>query len=242
MDYDYDEGLKRVIAILGGSITVKQSKFIPQDHDFTFDNGYRASVIGLFVDIRDSTALFMKQEKDQVARVIRSFTSEIIEILQDENDLRDIGIRGDCVFAVYTTTTPNSMISVSKKAIAVNTYIKMLNVLLNEWEFPTLKIGIGVAASNDLAIKAGRVGSNIEDIVWIGSAVTNASNLSSIGNKDGRGPIVFSKEFYDKVIESLKNEYGPEIVFIKGLYGGEDIFHGNFIYDEYNDWKKSRTE
>lgn len=34
---------------------------------------------------------------------MKSFTSELIEILRKNDNLRDIGIRGDCIYAIYTT-------------------------------------------------------------------------------------------------------------------------------------------
>lgn len=61
-----------------------------------------------FVDIRESSKLFTDKDKEKVAKIIRSFTSEIIEILREDDNLREIGIRGDCVYAIYTT--PKKMI------------------------------------------------------------------------------------------------------------------------------------
>ena len=53
--------------------------------------------------MRDSTELCADEDKEKLAKVFRSFSSEIIEILRDDDNLREIGIRGDCVYAVYTS-------------------------------------------------------------------------------------------------------------------------------------------
>ena len=58
-------------------------------------------VTAIFVDIRNSSALFGDEDKEKVANVIKSFTSETIEILRNNDNLKEIGIRGDCVY-VFT--------------------------------------------------------------------------------------------------------------------------------------------
>ena len=50
---------------------------------------------GIFVDIRDSSKLFADENKEKVSKIVRAFSSEIIEILRDDENLREIGIRGD---------------------------------------------------------------------------------------------------------------------------------------------------
>ena len=71
----------------------------------------------------------------------------------------------------------------------------MLNKLLDERNLPNIKAGIGLAADKNLAVKAGRKSSGINDFVWIGKAVTTASNLADLGNKEGICPIVMSGTF-----------------------------------------------
>ena len=48
----------------------------------------------------------------------------------------------------------------------------MLNKLLDKRNLPNIKAGIGLADKN-LAVKAGRKSSGINDFVWIGKTVTN---------------------------------------------------------------------
>ena len=74
----------------------------------------------VFVDIRSSSQLF--SEEDKGSKIIRSFTSEIIEILGDDDNLREIGIRGYCVYAVYTTPKKSDIYEVADKTFYINTY------------------------------------------------------------------------------------------------------------------------
>lgn len=204
--YNYIDGKQRVLKILNNTVEVQKSKKVPRpDSSFSFNNGFNSWVTAVFVDIRDSKTLFSQNKKTTVARVIRAFTSEIIEILKNDSNLREIGIRGDCVYAIYTCSTENEDYEILDKAIYVNTYIDMLNVLLTNKQMPNIKAGIGIATAMDLVVKAGRKGSDINNLVWIGDAVSFASGLSSLANKKGKDRILMTKQFYNSVMKRLKD-------------------------------------
>lgn len=205
MDYNFKEGKARVVEILNNQTDVTEKDKVPvPDGSFSFNNGFYSWVTSVFVDIRDSTILFSKNKKTTVARIVRAFTSEVIEILRQDDNLREIGVRGDCVYAIYTCSQKNEDYEVLDKTIYVNTFIDMLNKLLQEKGLSTLKVGIGIATSQDLVVKAGRKGSSISNLVWIGRAVTFASKLSNIANKNGNDAILMSRLFYNGIIDQLK--------------------------------------
>lgn len=147
--------------------------------------------------------MFADENKEKVAKIIRSFTSEIIEVLRDDDNLREIGIRGDCVYAIYTTPYQNDIYELVDKTFWINTYMKMLNKLLYQRSLPQIKVGIGMSTAQELVVKAGRKDVGINNKVWIGEAVTKASNLSSIGNKNGKQSLVYSKSSYNNFINLL---------------------------------------
>ena len=136
--YDYKEGKKRVEAILDNELKIIEQDKLPAIDKLTFDNAYKSWVSAIFVDIRNSTALFTEEDKEKVSKIIRSFTSEIIEILRNDDNLREIGIRGDCVYAVYTAPLKSDIYECVDKAIYINTYLKMLNKLLSTKKYPTI--------------------------------------------------------------------------------------------------------
>lgn len=201
--YDYKAGKKRVKEILDNKLEVIEQNKIPKDENFTFDNSYHGWVSAVFVDIRDSSDIFSKEDKVEVSKMIRSFTSEIIEILRGDDNEREIGIRGDCVYAIYATPQKDDIYEIFNKSCLVNTYMKMLNKLLTEKGYSEIQIGIGIATSKELVIKAGRKGVGINNSVWIGDAVTKASNLSGLGNKDGLKSMVCSDTTYINIIDRL---------------------------------------
>ena len=129
--YLYKDGKKRIVEILDNKLQVTEQDKIPGEDDFTFDNAYFGWVTSLFVDIRESSKIFGREDRELVSKVVRSFTSEVIEILRDDSNLREIGIRGDCVYSIYTTPYKSGILEVAAKAFYINTLMKMLNKLLD---------------------------------------------------------------------------------------------------------------
>ena len=242
--YDYVAGKKRVEEILDNKLEIIYQDKVPSDDEFTFINGYYSWVTGLFVDIRDSSTLFSNEDNETISKIIRSLTSEVIDILLKDDNLREIGIRGDCVYAIYTTPTKGDIYEVADKSFYVNTYMGMLNNLLLKRNYPTIKVGIGVATAKELVVKAGRKNSGINNKVWIGDAVAKASNLSSLGNKSlippiCTQPIVYSELSYLNFIEQLVNNSGEQAKsWFKKEYSPEHNFyyHADVVITNFNDW------
>lgn len=198
------DGKKRILDILNSPNDIEERKKVPSEQEFNFDNGYYAWVTAVFVDIRNSTELFSNNKKTTTAKVIRSFMSEVVEILRDDPNIREIGIRGDCVYAIYTTSTYKEDLIIARKTFCVNTFMKMFNKLLEDKNISRLKVGIGVSTDQELVVKTGRKGSGINNLVWIGKAVSYASKFSNIANKNENHVIVFSDNFYNSMISELK--------------------------------------
>ena len=207
-DYDYKAGKKRIKEILNNKLQVIENDKIPNNDNFTFSNAYYGWVTAIFVDIRNSTDLFSKDDKEIVSKMIRSFTSEVIEILRKDDLLREIGISGDCVYAIYTTPKKSDILEIMDKSFYINTFMNMLNKLLVDKGFSTINVGIGVSTAQELVVKAGRKDVGINNSVWIGDAVTKASNLSSLGNKNGYMSIVLSSLTHSNIINLFVERNG----------------------------------
>lgn len=239
--YDYKDRKSKVEEILDNTDAVNEVEKFPADDDFTYTNGYKAWAGAIFVDLRDSTSLFSNSDEIEISKVIRGFTSEIIEILRkgtEGEELKEIGIRGDCVYAIYSTRYKSDIFEIMIRSIYINTYMKMLNRLLQERDLPKIKAGIGLAANLTLAIKAGRKSSGINNLVWVGEAVAKASKLADKGNKDGIGPIVLSKLFYDNCIELLKERNPKTEQWLTEKYDENlgTYYHTELVIDDFNNW------
>ena len=238
--YDYRKGKERIEGILDNDLIVIEQNELPSDESFTFSNGYYSWVTGIFVDIRNSSELFADEDKEKVSKIIRSFTSEVIEILRMDDNLREIGIRGDCVYAIYTTPLQDDIYELADKTFYINTYMKMLNKLLSNRSLPVIKVGIGMSTAQELVVKAGRKDVGINSKVWIGKAVTRASNLSAIANKNGNSPLMYSKCSYDNFIDELvscNSEKEPRkwFTFHSDAING-NYYTANIIDTDFDSW------
>jgi len=212
MSYDYEKGKQRVESILDIRTSVENVDSIPKDESrWTYDNGIKSWVTAVFVDLRKSTEFFSKSKKEDVARTIRAYSSEIIEIMNSSTLMREIGVRGDCVYGVFSTPNTQSINEVFGLCIWINTYMKMLNKLLKRKNLNPVKAGIGMATSKDLIIKAGKKGSGINEKIWIGEALAKADCLSkatckSDGNETTSSSIAISNTTYINIKEFSNNE------------------------------------
>lgn len=238
--YDYVKAKERIENILDNELKVIEQNEVPTDSAFTFSNGYYSWVSAIFVDVRDSSTLFADEDKEKVSKIIRSFTSEIIEILRNDNNLREIGIRGDCVYGIYTTPQKGDIFELADKTFYINTFMKMLNNLLRERYLPEIQVGVGMSTAQELVIKAGRKDVGINSKVWIGKAVTRASNFSSLGSKNGNSALVYSNCSYINFINKLQERNPSKNVKSWFRYHsdeGDGIYYtANVIKNDFDEW------
>ena len=238
--YDYKKSKETVESILRSPTKIVEKGLIPSsDSEFTYENGIKTWVGALFVDIVDSSKLF-KSPNEDTARIIRSFCSEIISILKDDSNEREMGRRGDCVYCIYNAPYQTDLVEIFRHAYRIKSFMQMLNKLLNKFGFPTVRAGIGLGCSQDLIIKAGQSGSGINDKIWIGKAVVDAAHLSDVANRNGVSAIAMSPLFYDNVIEHLCKENEKYKFWISrhtsGYYGSVDYYHCSIIETDFDKW------
>ena len=90
-----------------------------------------------------------------------------------------------------------------------------------------------------MIIKAGRSGTGINDKIWIGKAVVDASNLSSIAGRKGISRIAMSDCFYGNIIDILQEENNDYTMWIKckkNYYGSTEYYYCDIIQSDFNQW------
>ncbi len=116
----------------------------------------------------------------------------------------------------------------------------MLNKLLHERFLPEIKVGIGMSTAQELVIKAGRKDVGINSKVWIGKAVTRASNFSSLGNKNGRSALVYSSCSYSNFIDKLQERNSEKNVRDWFTYhsdeGDGDYYTASIVKTDFHNW------
>lgn len=236
MAYDYKQGKISMEEILNNSTSIEEKILPKDDSNFTYGNGIKSWIGSIFVDIIGSTQLIKNNNEVVVSKILRAFTSEIINIMNGSDNVREIGVRGDCVYGVFITPTKEEVYALADISFDINTLINMLNKLLTKKNFPTINVGIGVAIGEDLIIKAGKKGTGINDKIWIGNAVVDACNLANKAGRNGLNNIGFTSITYENFIEQLekRNQGNPvRSWFNKDNYGN---YFGNLIDINFNDW------
>lgn len=244
MIYDYETGKKRIEDILDNDLEVIEQEKLPKDENFTFDNAYYSWVSAIFVDIRNSTDLFNNEDKEDVSKIIRAFTSEVIEILRNDEYIREIGIRGDCVYAIYTSPKKIDTYNTFRKAVFVNDLIDMLNNLYVSKGYSEIRVGIAMSTAQELVVKAGRKGVDINNKVWIGSAVSKASKFSSMANKNGFNRMIISDCTYINIIDKYKELYGDKAADWFKKHNDSDLgyfYDCSIINKAFDKWIKENT-
>lgn len=236
--YNYTNSKSNIINILKSETLIEEEVTIPRDQEFTYENGITCWVGAIFIDIENSSELF-KTRDEKLARLMRAFTSEIITIMQDKEDYAQIGIRGDCVYSIYSAPYQSDLVDIFRIAYKLNTFIKMFNKIIVNYGYDSINVGIGLGCDKNLIIKAGRSGTGINDKIWIGNAVVDAANLSSIAGRNGVSRIAMSPCFYNNIIEKLKNEnksYSHWITCKKNYYGSAEYYHCNIVQSDFDKW------
>ena len=225
MDYNYIEAKNRIKDILDNNAEIIKTNVPKDDSKFTYNNGIRSWIGAIFVDIVGSTKLIKGENELIVSKILRCFSSEIIAILNSSSNVREIGIRGDCVYGVFSTPYKTDIYELMMMTSYINTYINMLNKMLKNKGYRTIEVGTGMSVGEDLIIKAGQKGSGINDKIWIGTAVVDACNLANIAGRNGKDRIAYSKISYNNFIEELVDEVKDK---------SESEIKSWFKYDVYN--------
>lgn len=242
MEFNYNESKKRIIDILSSKTKIKNVNSIPKNkNEFTYDNGIKSWVGALFIDIRNSTDYFKNNKEEIVARIMRAFCSELIMILRQNDNYRQIGIRGDCIYAIYSAPKQDHLKEILSDSIFINTFQKMFQNILNQNNLPGFEIGVGLGASKDLVVKTGNKNTSINDYIWIGNAVIDASKLSGQGNKNDFAPIVMDSCFYTNIKDKKANDSYTYDHYISQKYSsliGENVYHCDMITTNFDKWIK----
>lgn len=240
MLYDYINGKKDITEVLDSKVEIKETKKIPQENEFTFDNGVKAWASAIFVDIVSSSQFFASDSisENVKSRILRSFVEQLVSIFNENEYIFEIGIRGDCVYAVFRAELKENIVSVFRTAYCANTFLKMFNKMLAARKYPLIQAGVGIGTGYDLIIKAGKK-RVVYDKIWVGQSLVNASNLSQIANRNGYDSICLDDNTYTNIIEILKNEDVNYLHWIKAAsspkYSG--IFYQcNIVQTSFNEW------
>lgn len=223
--YDFTASLRRIDDILeAASGQFEEVDRLPDRDRLTFTNGFYAQFASaIFVDLRESSKLPSHYQRPRLAKIYRAFISEMVAILNSTPQVREVNIVGDCVWAVYSSPLKTDDDAVFSCACQANSLMQVLNHKLKKHGFDTpIRAGIGLADGRALMIKAGFNGSGINDVVYMGEVVNQASKLAGRASRTSWDvPILVDRTFYEQLNDHNRGLLRP--VYGQGYYGGHVV-------------------
>ena len=181
--FNLESSLKRIDAILNAdNKQFEEANSIPNRDKLTYTNGFYVNCAALFVDIRESSTMTDEHRRPVLAKVYRSFISEIVALFNENNITKEVNIHGDCVWCVCDTPYKSDIDELFSMAARACSMVDILNYKLKKKGYTTYSVGVGIDYGRALMIKAGCDGSGINDVIWMGDVVNQACHLCNDAN------------------------------------------------------------
>lgn len=228
--FSLDSSLVRIDEILNSdNRSFEESSSIPSRSSLTYTNGVYVQCAALFVDIRDSSSMTDEHRRPVLAKIYRSFISEMVALFNGNEIVKEVNIQGDCVWCVCDTPYKKDINELFSLAARACSLVDILNYKLKQKEYITYSVGVGIDYGRALMIKAGTSGSGINDVVWMGDVVNRACHLSNEANSGYFDKRVFlSNIIYENLSEPNKKLCTKD--------SGRDIYQANVVNVVMNDW------
>lgn len=183
----------------------------------------------LFIDIRDSKSINDKHTRPVLAKIYKTYISELVAVLKGHSKVSEISIEGDCVWGIFDTTLKTDIDELFNIAAKASSLIDILNIKYKRKGYSELIIGIGLSYGTALLIKSGYKGSGNNEVVWLGKLVSESAKLCSYGSKGySNKEMMVSNVFYDNLNDANKKLLSKNYE--------HDCYHGHVIDVSMQEW------
>lgn len=234
IQFNIEESYERLEEIIDSSSTFDELQEIPNSDKLTYSNGFYFNCYSIFIDIRDSSKLPKRYQKRILAKIYRAYISEIVAIFQSSKNCKEINIVGDSVWAIFEAQEKKDVLEVFHSAYASESLINNLNYKLCKKGITDIKTGIGICKGDALMIKAGFKGSGINDIIYMGNVVNQASKLCSKARKEVSSGLVIDIKTYQDLEGYHNNTNTYQSMFQKNHIS--NYYHGTIIRIDMENW------
>ena len=208
---------------------------IPNRERLTFKNGFYVNCSCVYMDIRESSKLTNDYQRPTLAKIYRSYASESVALLNGSRLCKEVTIDGDAVWGVLNTPNKDDINTAFFVCAQLSSLVKLLNCRFEKktTNIKPITVGIGLDYGRALMLKAGFSGSGINDVVWMGDVVNQASKLSGYGNRGyGNKKIMVSDVIYSNLNDSNKS------MLERNLNHG--CYHCDVIAPQMEDWMEKK--
>jgi class 3 adenylate cyclase len=203
--FDHTKSDERIREILDSAETFDEVDDIPSRDRLTYSNGFYVNCTAVFIDIRGSSELAQNHTRPVLGKLYRSYLSECVAVINGESRCREIFINGDCVSGIFSTPLKSDIDIVFSTAAQLYSVTEILNWRLEQKGYTSFRCGVGIAYGRALMLKAGHKGSGINDVIWMGDVVNEASNLCHDGNRGSRKALQVSTTIHSNLNDHNKN-------------------------------------
>ncbi len=228
--YDFEKSRARIDEILKAEdSSYVELDYIPTRDKLTYTNGFYVNCSAFFIDIRKSSELPNKYKRPTLAKIYRSFLSEIVATLNGNSSCCEIDIQGDSVWGIFDTKTKENIDELFDTVAKCSSIISFLNYKFKTKSIDPISVGIGLSYGRALMIKGGYDGSGINEVIWMGDVVNEASKLCSYANRTTfKHELMVSKVFYNNL-----NNHNRSLLSWDHVYS---CYTENILYGDMKNW------
>lgn len=228
--YNYVDSDFRIRQILASSdYNYEEKDSVPSRDSLTFTNGYYVYCSAMFIDMRGSIVISEKYNRPTLARIYRSYISELVALIRGNASVCEVNIEGDCVWGIFDTIKKINIDELFGDSARCVSLLNILNWRLSKKGIDPINVGIGLDYGRALMIKAGYSGSGINDVVWMGDVVGSAAKLCSYGAQTSSDhPVMVSS-----IVHKNLNGHNRNLLSWNNLRG---CYHANIINTKMENW------
>jgi class 3 adenylate cyclase len=231
-EYNVKDSVDRINQI----ITAQDSNYeerdrIPTRNELTYINGFYVKCSALCVDIRKSPELPDFHANIAHVKLYRAFISEVTAVMNGNPKCAETYINDNSVLGVFDTPFQEDVDEVFSTGAQISSLIDIMNYKFRKSNLNEIKIGIGLSYGKALAVRAGYKGSGVNEIIWMGNVVEEASKLASYGNKESTD----KESMVSEITYYNLNEKNREIL---SFNPARNCYHGDIVNTYMNLWYK----
>jgi class 3 adenylate cyclase len=181
----HESNLDTIRAYLTDTYTREETRVVPKRSDLTFRNTIKQipHAVVFYIDMRGSRKMWRQNTSFQSIKVHRAFLQGVVYCVE-KRDGHFRSFNGDGALAFFVGE--NAASRAVRAALDVKAYVREINHILSaEGLNGELDFGIGIAQGEVDVAKSGKRGDDAtkQDLVWIGTPVYLAVELSNVGRK-----------------------------------------------------------
>lgn len=219
--YDLARSLERIDEILDAdNKSFEELDHIPTRDKLTYKNGYYVKCTAIFVDICGSSDMTDAQRRPVLAKIYRSFISEMVAMFNGFSQCKEISINGDCVWAVFDAQYKSDIDMAFDAACKASSLTDILNYKLGKKGYTTIEVNVGMDYGRALMVQAGFKCSAINDVIWMGDVVNSACHLCNEDRGYFEKRILLGSNVYDNLTDDYK-KFCSEYDITRGVYSAD---------------------